>query len=106
MNTQLKKIENQERLLQIILKPHLSEKTTRVAEKTRQFVFKVLPSATKSEIKLAVEMLFEVEVNNVRVCNVKGKVRHFKGLAGTRKGWKKAYVALKEGHDIDFTGTK
>jgi large subunit ribosomal protein L23 len=94
------------RLLHIILKPHLSEKSTIAAEKNRHFVFKVLRDATKVEIKQAVELLFKVEVNAVRVCNVKGKTRRFKQQLGQRKDWKKAYVTLKAGDDIDFTGNK
>ena len=94
------------RLMQILRAPHLSEKATIIAEKHRQFVFKVSPDATKDEIKKAVELMFEVKVQNVRVCNVKPKARTFKQIAGQRKGWKKAYVALQEGQDINFTGTK
>jgi large subunit ribosomal protein L23 len=66
----------------------------------------VVPDATKAEIKQAVELLFEVQVKHVRVCNVKKKARRFKQILGYRKGWKKAYVALKEGFDIDFTSAK
>jgi len=106
MNANVNTFANKEYLLQVLLKPHLSEKSTITAEKHRQFVFKVLPDATKPEIKQAVEMLFNVKVDSVRVCNVKSKERRFKQLLGRRKGWKKAYVALKEGHDIDFVGTK
>lgn len=106
MNAQLKVGLNQEHLMHILMRPHLSEKSTMSAEKYRQFVFKVLTSATKPEIKQAVEMLFDVKVESVRVCNVKGKIRRFKQLLGRRKGWKKAYVALKEGYDIDFSGLK
>ena len=98
--------QNQARLLKIIDRPHISEKATNIAEKNHQFVFKVASDATKSEIKQAVELLFEVKVKNVRVCNVKSKTRNFKQIAGQRKGWKKAYVGLQEGQDIDFLGTK
>jgi len=97
---------NQERLLQVIHKPHLSEKGTILADKFRQVIFKVASDANKHEIKDAVEMLFNVKVNSVQVLNVKGKSRRFKQFLGQRKSWKKAYVALKEGYDIDFTGTK
>jgi len=98
--------QKQERLLQIIHRPHISEKATNIAEKNNQFVFQVASDATKDEIKQAVELLFEVKVEHVRVCNVRGKVRNFKQVTGQRKGWKKAYVALKEGQDIDFVGNK
>jgi large subunit ribosomal protein L23 len=104
MSEQLK--VNQERLLRVVLGPHVSEKGAILGEKYRQIVFKVLSDATKPEIKQAVEMLFEVKVSTVQVCNVKSKVRRFKQTMGHRKGWKKAYVALKEGYDINFTGTK
>jgi large subunit ribosomal protein L23 len=106
MTAELKNNFNQEYLMSVLLKPHLSEKSTIVSEKNRQFVFQVIPNATKFEIKSAVEMMFNVEVESVRVCNVKSKVRRFKQLLGYRKGWKKAYVALKLGHDINFIGTK
>ncbi len=96
----------QARLMQILQRPHTSEKTTIIAEKYNQFVFHVVPDATKIEIKQAVELLFEVKVESVRVCNVKSRVRRFKQTIGQRKGWKKAYVALKEGQDINFVGTK
>lgn len=104
MNTRLIPLNNTNRFLQILLKPHLSEKSTVIAEKHRQFVFKVLQTANKQEIKQAVEMLFNVKVESVRVCNVKGKVRRFKQILGNRKSWKKAYVALQAGHDINFVG--
>jgi len=96
----------QPRLMQTLRKPHMSEKATIIAEKYNQVVFKVAPDATKTEIKQAVERLFEVKVENVRVCNVKSKERRFKQTMGHRKGWKKAYVTLKEGQDINFVGTK
>jgi large subunit ribosomal protein L23 len=92
----------QERLMTIILSPIVSEKGTIVADKFRQFVFKVKKDATKPEIKKAMELMFKVEVNSVQVCNVKGKAKMFKQKSGRRKDWKKAYITLKEGHDIDF----
>jgi large subunit ribosomal protein L23 len=97
---------NQERLMRIILGPHISEKATRIAEKQRQIAFKVVPDATKLEIKKAVEQLFQVKVQTVTTCNVKGKVRHFKQTIGRCKSWKKAHVSLVEGYDINFTGMK
>lgn len=94
------------RRFKIIVKPHLSEKSTRIADKYRQFAFKVSENTSKLEIKQAVESLFNVKVNAVQLLNVKPKPRRFKQVQGYRKAWKKAYVSLKEGYDIDFTGTK
>jgi large subunit ribosomal protein L23 len=93
---------NQERLMQVLLAPQISEKATYVAEKNDQVIFRVATDATKSEIKAAVELLFKVEVDSVQVLNVKGKVKRFKGAVGRRKGWKKAYVCLKAGQEINF----
>lgn len=95
---------NEERLMKILVAPIISEKSTRVAEKYRQIVFKVLPDATKSEIKQAVELMFEVKVMGVQVTNIQGKTKRFGSRLGRRKSFKKAYVALKEGYDIDFIG--
>ena len=92
------------RLYQIIQAPIVSEKSTRTADMNRQMVFSVLPDATKSEIKRAVEVAFDVKVESVQVANVKGKTKRFGRVPGSRKNWKKAYVKLKEGHDIDFAG--
>lgn len=97
---------SQERLLHVIRGPHISEKGSMVADKHKQFVFKVAKNTNKNEIKRAIELLFEVKVDSVTVCNVKGKARRFKQMLGQRQGWKKAYVSLKEGYDIDFTGNK
>ena len=99
-------LTQQLRRFKIIQRPHLSEKSTMLADKHRQFVFKVLKNANKSEIKQAVESLFNVKVNAVQLLNVKAKERRFKQVEGQLKGWKKAYVSLKDGYDIDFTGTK
>ena len=93
---------NQERLMQVILSPQVSEKSTMVADKHEQVVFKVVTDATKPEIKAAVELLFKVEVDGVQVLNVKGKVKRFGKTTGRRKDWKKAYVALKPGQEITF----
>ena len=90
--------------MQIILRPHISEKSTDVADRNRQVVFAVDDTATKAEIKAAVEQLFEVKVDNVQVANVRGKVKRFGRTPGKRQNWKKAYVKLKEGSDIDFLG--
>jgi large subunit ribosomal protein L23 len=93
---------SQERLLKVILAPVISEKSTRVADKLNQVVFRVLPDATKQEIGAAVADLFKVEVLGVQVLNVKGKVKRSGRVTGRRDNWKKAYVTLKPGQDIDF----
>ncbi|MFB3064661.1 MAG: 50S ribosomal protein L23 [Gammaproteobacteria bacterium] len=93
---------SQERLMTILLGPHVSEKTTRVAEKHNQVAFRVRTDANKAEIRKAVELLFEVKVEKVTVVNVKGKAKRFGQTPGRRSDWKKAYVKLAEGHDIDF----
>lgn len=95
-------MSNQERLLQVLLAPQISEKATYVADKNEQVIFRVASDATKPEIKAAVELLFKVEVESVQVANVKGKVKRFRGAVGQRKGWKKAYVSLKPGQEINF----
>ena len=95
---------NEERLYQIILNPVISEKSTLAADRHGQVVFKVRTDATKSEISEAVEKLFEVKVKNVQVVNVRGKIKRFGRTPGVRSSWKKAYVSLEEGHDIDFLG--
>ncbi|BAK75202.1 ribosomal protein L25/L23 [Pseudogulbenkiania sp. NH8B] len=96
---------NQERLLQVILAPVVSEKSTLVSEKNQQVVFRVASDATKPEIKAAVEMLFNVKVDGVSTVNVKGKVKRFGRTFGRRKDWKKAYVSLVAGQEIDLTAT-
>lgn len=97
---------NQERLLSVLLGPHVSEKSTRIAEQHNQVVFRVRRDSSKAEIRRAVEMLFEVKVDDVKVVNVRGKVKRFSGTIGRRQAWKKAYVTLAEGSDIDFLGTE
>ncbi|KUM03389.1 50S ribosomal protein L23 [Chromobacterium subtsugae] len=96
---------NQERLLQVILAPIVSEKSTMIAEKHQQMAFRVATNATKPEIKAAVEMLFNVKVEGVSTVNVKGKVKRFGRSTGRRSDWKKAYVSLVEGQEIDLTAT-
>ena len=96
---------NQERLLQVILAPVVSEKSTMVAEKGEQVVFRVTTDATKTEIKAAVELLFNVKVAGVSTVNVKGKTKRFGRFTGKRKDWKKAYVSLVQGQEIDLTAT-
>lgn len=94
---------NQERLYKIILGAHISEKASVIADEVNQFAFKVAKDATALEIKEAVETIYEVSVKKVAVMNVKGKVkRNARGLS-RRASWKKAYVALEAGHDIDFS---
>ncbi len=97
---------NQERLMMIIKGSHTSEKATVMADRFKQFTFKVLSNATKNEIKSAVEHLFNVKVRNVSVTTVKGKAKRFKQINGKRSDWKKAYVSLAAGYDIDFTVTE
>jgi len=94
---------NAEHLYAVIVAPHLSEKSTLVADLNNQAVFKVAVGATKPEIKKAVEKLFKVEVESVRVLNVKGKVKRNRFGLVSKPSWKKAYVTLKEGQDIDYT---
>ncbi|MCC4115562.1 50S ribosomal protein L23 [Aromatoleum toluclasticum] len=93
---------SQERLMQVLLAPQISEKATFVADKNEQVVFKVASCATKPEVKAAVELLFKVEVKSVQIANVKGKVKRFGKMTGRRKGWKKAFVCLKPGQEINF----
>ena len=96
---------NAERLHQVLRRPIISEKSTNAAESGQQVVFEVLADATKNEIKTAVESLFEVSVEGVQVINVRGKVKRFGKTPGKRTNWKKAYVRLAEGDDIDFLGS-
>lgn len=93
---------NQERLMQVLLAPQISEKATWVAEKNEQVIFRVTSDATKPEIKAAVELLFKVEVESVQVATVKGKQKRFGRSMGRRKNWKKAFVCLKPGQEINF----
>lgn len=93
-----------ERLHRVILAPVVSEKSTRVAEKVNQAVFKVLRDARKPEIKAAVEQMFNVKVEAIQTLNVKGKIKRFGRSEGVRSDWKKAYVTLAEGQEIDFLG--
>ncbi|HJX18716.1 MAG TPA: 50S ribosomal protein L23 [Acidiferrobacterales bacterium] len=93
-------------LYQVILAPHVSEKSTRVAEKNSQIVFRVRRDASKPVIKQAVEKMFNVQVESVTVTNVKGKEKKFGKTPGRRSDWKKAYVRLKPGQDINFAGVE
>lgn len=92
----------EERLYKVILAPVVSEKTARVAELANQVVFKVVKDADKGEIRAAVEKMFDVKVEQVRVLNVKGKTKRTRFGLGRRSDWKKAYVSLAEGQEIDF----
>jgi len=94
---------NQERLLQILVAPQISEKATMVADKNEQVVFIVIPDATKPEVKAAVELLFKVEVTSVQISNLKGKSKRFGRFMGRRNDVKKAFVCLKPGQEINFT---
>ena len=93
---------NQQRLMQVLLAPQVSEKATYVADKNEQVVFRVASDATKPEVKAAVELLFKVSVESVQIANVKGKQKKFGRYMGSRKTWKKAYVSLKAGQEINF----
>lgn len=95
-----------ERYTTILVGPHLSEKSSLLAEKLKQFVFKVRRDAGKADIRRAVELMFDVKVTNVRVVNVGGKAKRFGRSPGRRQDWKKAYVTLAEGQDIDFLGAE
>ncbi|MBO9491025.1 50S ribosomal protein L23 [Endozoicomonas sp. G2_1] len=97
---------SEERLLKVLLAPNISEKATVAAEANNTVVFKVATTATKAEIKAAVEKLFEVKVEGVRTLNVKGKAKRTGARFGRRSDWKKAYVTLAEGSDIDFVGAE
>ena len=97
---------NNEKLMTVLLEPRVTEKSTMVGEAYNQYVFKVAKDATKPEIKQAVELMFDgAEVLSVQVTNVKGKTKMFARRPGQRVNWKKAYVKLKPGFDIDFMGS-
>ncbi|MCX7229191.1 MAG: 50S ribosomal protein L23 [Burkholderiales bacterium] len=97
---------NAERLMQILVAPIVSEKSTMVAEKNNQVAFRVLQDATKPEIKAAVELLFKVEVESVQVLNQAGKAKRFGRFNGRRRNVRKAYVSLKPGQEINFAEAK
>ena len=92
-------------LMGLLEAPIISEKSTRIAERERCIVFRVKKTATKQQIKRAVEFLFKVEVESVHVLNVRGKIKRFGQFLGARSDWKKAYVKLKPGFDINFSTT-
>jgi large subunit ribosomal protein L23 len=93
---------NEERLLQVLVAPQISEKATMIADKNEQVIFVVAPDATKPEIKAAVEMLFKVQVDSVQVANIKGKSKKFGRSMGRRSDVRKAFVCLKPGQEINF----
>jgi len=92
----------QERLMSVLLAPIISEKATFIADKHEQVVFRVAQDATKPEVKAAVELMFKVEVEKVQIANVMGKEKRFGRFVGRRRNWKKAYVCLKPGQEINF----
>lgn len=96
---------NQERVFKVLVGPHISEKASVLADGKSQFVFKVVVDATKLEIKKAVESLFSVKVDEVRTVNVQGKTKRTARGLGKRNDWKKAYVSLQAGQDLDFTSS-
>ncbi len=100
-NPNVKKYSN-ERLMTVLLAPVISEKGTFIADKHEQVIFRVQPDATKPEIKAAVELMFKVQVDSVQVANAKGKEKRFGRFIGRRRNWKKAYVSLKPGQEINF----
>ena len=95
-----------EQLMNVVLAPVVSEKSTFVADKSRQYVFRVADHATKPEIKAAVELMFKIKVDSVTVLNVRGKARRFGKVIGRRRNWKKAYVRVAEGQEINFAATQ
>lgn len=97
---------SQERLMSVLIGPHVSEKGARITEASNQFVFRVRPDATRPEIKAAVELMFEVKVAGVNVVNVAGKQKRFGQRLGLRQDFKKAYVRLAAGQNLDLTGSE
>lgn len=93
-----------QKLMTVLLEPRVTEKSTRLSEAGKQFAFRVATAASKPQIKKAVELMFNVKVDHVRISNVKGKRKMFRAQEGRRNNWKKAYVKLAEGFDIDFAG--
>ena len=91
-----------ERLMNVLLAPVISEKATFIADKHEQVIFRVAQDATKPEVKAAVELLFKVQVESVQISNVHGKEKRFGRFTGRRRNWKKAYVCLKPGQEINF----
>ena len=97
---------NPDQLMTIVLAPVVSEKSTFVADRNRQYVFRVADRATKPQIKAAVELMFKIKVDSVTVLNVHGKERRFGRSVGRKRSWKKAYVRLAAGQEINFAATE
>ena len=97
-------IKNTDKSLQTVLAPQITEKATMIADKNNQIAFKVTKDATKLGVKMAIETMFKVEVNSVNILNINGKPKRSRTGRGKRKDWKKAYVCLKPGQEINFTG--
>jgi large subunit ribosomal protein L23 len=97
---------NQERVFQVLLGPHVSEKAAIVADLNNQYVFRVAVDATKLEVRKAVEQLFKVNVDDVQTLKVKGKVKRNRYGVSTKPTWKKAYVRLEQGQEIDFASAE
>lgn len=97
---------NLERLLKIVIAPHVSEKSSVLTEKKNQYAFEVASDATKNEVKDAVEYLFKTKVKAVQMVSVKAKKKSFRGVSGSKKAWKKAYVTLQSDQAIDFLGAQ
>ena len=95
-----------DRLMKVVLAPIVSEKSTMLAERNRQYVFRVADDASKPEIKAAVELLFKTKVDAVTVSNVKGKAKRFGRFNGRRRNWKKAFVCLAPGQEINFASVE
>ena len=95
-----------DRLMNVVLAPVVSEKSTRVADKNRQYVFRVADNATKPQVKAAIELMFKTKVQSVTVLNVHGKEKRFGRFMGRRRNWKKAYVLLAAGQEINFAATE
>ncbi len=100
MSNKIKEIE----VIKAVVGPHMTEKAYRVADKQNQYVFKVNRTTNKTEIKTAVEKIYNVKVESVKVLNVLGKTKSFKQRVGKRQDWKKAYIKLQEGFKLDFIG--
>ena len=94
----------QEKLLNVLKAPHVSEKAAMSSNGYRQYVFKVVTAANKIDVREAVESLFEVKVRHVRICNVRGKKVRFGRIEGRKKDWKKAYITLERDQEIDIAG--
>jgi len=97
---------SQERLMKALIAPQISEKATQVAQENEQVIFRVATDANKFEVKAAVEMMFGVSVNSVQIANVKGKVKRMGRFVGRRNNWKKAYVCLASGQEINFAASE